>query len=94
MSRVAKAPVVIPAGVDVKIDGQVITIKGKNGELTRTLNNAVEVNHVDNALTFGPRTGYVDGWAQAGTARALLNSMVVGVTEGFTKKLQLVGVGY
>lgn len=94
MSRVAKAPVVIPAGVDVKIDGQVITIKGKNGELTRTLNKAVEVKHADNALTFGPRDGFVDGWAQAGTARALLNSMVVGVTEGFTKKLQLVGVGY
>lgn len=51
MSRVAKAPVVIPAGVDVKINGQVITIKGKNGELTRTLNDAVAVNHADNALT-------------------------------------------
>ncbi|EJH0948673.1 50S ribosomal protein L6 [Salmonella enterica] len=94
MSRVAKAPVVVPAGVDVKINGQVITIKGKNGELTRTLNDAVEVKHADNALTFGPRDGYADGWAQAGTARALLNSMVIGVTEGFTKKLQLVGVGY
>ena len=85
MSRVAKAPVVVPAGVDVKINGQVITIKGKNGELTRTLNDAVEVKHADNTLTFGPRDGY---------ARALLNSMVIGVTEGFTKKLQLVGVGY
>lgn len=53
MSRVAKAPVVVPAGVDVKINGQVITIKGKNGELTRTLNDAVEVTHADNALTFG-----------------------------------------
>ena len=84
MSRVAKAPVVVPAGVDVKINGQVITIKGKNGELTRTLNDAVEVKHADNTLTFGPRDGYADGWAQAGT----------GVTEGFTKKLQLVGVGY
>ena len=94
MSRVAKAPVVVPAGVDVKINGQVITIKGKNGELTRTLNDAVEVKHADNTLTFGPRDGYADGWAQAGTARALLNSMVIGVTEGFTKKLQLVGVGY
>ena len=94
MSRVAKAPVVIPDGVDVKIDGQVITIKGTTAELTRTLNNVVEVKHADNALTFGPRDGFVDGWAQAGNARALLNSMVVGVTEGFTKKLQLVGVGY
>ncbi|MCX0498212.1 MULTISPECIES: 50S ribosomal protein L6 [Erwiniaceae] len=94
MSRVAKAPVVIPAGVEVKLDGQVISIKGKNGELTRTLNSAVEVKHVDNSLTFAPREGFTDGWAQAGTSRALLNGMVIGVTEGFSKKLQLVGVGY
>lgn len=94
MSRVAKAPVVIPAGVEVKLNGQVISIKGKNGELTRTVNAAVEVKHADNTLTFAPREGFVDGWAQAGTSRALLNSMVIGVTEGFSKKLQLVGVGY
>lgn len=94
MSRVAKAPVVIPAGVKVKLDGQVISIKGKNGELTRKLNKAVEVKHANNTLTFAPREGFVDGWAQTGTSRALLNAMVIGVTEGFTKKLQLVGVGY
>ena len=94
MSRVAKAPVVVPAGVDVKINGQEVSIKGKNGELSRTINKAVEVKHADNALTFAPREGFADAWAQAGTARALLNSMVIGVTEGFTKKLQLVGVGY
>ncbi|MCE1635750.1 50S ribosomal protein L6, partial [Enterobacter hormaechei] len=58
MSRVAKAPVVIPAGVEVKLDGQVISIKGKNGELSRTIHNAVEVNHADNQLTFAPREGF------------------------------------
>ncbi|MBP2195417.1 MULTISPECIES: 50S ribosomal protein L6 [Pantoea] len=94
MSRVAKAPVVVPAGVEVKLNGQEVSIKGKNGELTRTINQAVEVKQADNTLTFAPREGYADGWAQAGTARALLNGMVIGVTEGFTKKLQLVGVGY
>ncbi|KGT86598.1 50S ribosomal protein L6 [Pantoea sp. JGM49] len=94
MSRVAKAPVVVPAGVEVKLNGQEVSIKGKNGELTRTINSAVEVKHADNALTFAPREGFSDAWAQAGTARALLNGMVIGVTEGFTKKLQLVGVGY
>ncbi|MCD3105319.1 50S ribosomal protein L6, partial [Salmonella enterica subsp. enterica serovar Enteritidis] len=72
MSRVAKAPVVVPAGVDVKINGQVITIKGKNGELTRTLNDAVEVKHADNALTFGQRDGYADGWAMAGGSPATI----------------------
>ena len=94
MSRVAKAPVVIPAGVEVKINDQVITIKGKNGELTRSINNAVVLNQENGAIVFGPREGAADGWAQAGTARALINSMVIGVTEGFIKKLQLVGVGY
>ncbi|MFP1592299.1 50S ribosomal protein L6 [Escherichia coli] len=94
MSRVAKAPVVVPAGVDVKINGQVITIKGKNGELTRTLNDAVEVKHADNTLpsvrvmvtqTVGQQVVLCYAWS---------NSMVIGVTEGFTKKLQLVGVGH
>ena len=94
MSRVAKAPVVIPAGVEVKLNGQVISIKGKNGELTRTINDAVVVTHAENALTFAPREGFANAWALAGTTRALLNSMVIGVTEGFSKKLQLVGVGY
>ncbi|WP_074012271.1 50S ribosomal protein L6 [Candidatus Sodalis sp. SoCistrobi] len=94
MSRVAKAPVVIPAGVEVKLNGQVISIKGKNGELTRTIHEAVDVQHADNQLSFAPREGHVNGWALAGTTRALLNGMVIGVTDGFTKKLQLVGVGY
>ncbi|MBE5215959.1 50S ribosomal protein L6 [Pectobacterium sp. A535-S3-A17] len=94
MSRVAKAPVVIPAGVEVKLNGQDVSIKGKNGELSRKIHDSVEVKQADNALTFAPREGFVDGWAQAGTTRALLNAMVIGVTEGFTKKLQLVGVGY
>ena len=80
MSRVAKAPVVVPAGVDVKINGQVITIKGKNGELTRTLNDVDAAKHADHNLTFGPRDAYEDGWAQAGPARALLHSMATGRT--------------
>lgn len=94
MSRVAKAPVNIPAGVEVKLNGQLLTVKGKNGELSRTIHNAVEVKSEDNQLKFSPREGVVNANAQAGTARALVNSMVIGVTEGFTKKLRLVGVGY
>lgn len=94
MSRVAKAPILIPGGVEVKFDGQVISIKGKNGSLVRTIHNDVNVTHKENMLTFTPREGAPDGWMQAGTARALINSMVIGVTEGFIRKLQLVGVGY
>ena len=94
MSRVAKAPVNIPAGVEVKLDGQLLTVKGKNGELSRTIHNSVEVKQDNGQFTFTPREGFVGANAQSGTARALVNAMVIGVTEGFTKKLQLVGVGY
>ncbi|WP_439148444.1 50S ribosomal protein L6 [Vibrio sp.] len=94
MSRVAKAPVAIPAGVEVKLNGQEVTVKGSKGELTRVLNNAVVIAQEENNLTFGPKEGVANAWAQAGTARALVNNMVVGVTEGFTKKLTLKGVGY
>jgi large subunit ribosomal protein L6 len=94
MSRVAKAPVAIPAGVEVKLNGQEITVKGAKGELSRVLNNAVVIAQEDNNLTFGPKEGVANAWAQAGTARALVNNMVMGVTEGFTKKLTLKGVGY
>ncbi len=94
MSRVAKAPVNIPAGVEVKLNGQLLTVKGKNGELSREIHNAVEVKQDAQVLTFAPRDGVANADAQAGTARALVNAMVIGVTEGFTKTLKLVGVGY
>ncbi|PSW04808.1 50S ribosomal protein L6 [Photobacterium lipolyticum] len=94
MSRVAKAPVVIPAGVEFKLNGQEVTVKGPKGELVRTFNQAVVFSQEENTITFGPREGVANAWAQAGTARALVNNMVVGVTEGFTKKLTLKGVGY
>jgi large subunit ribosomal protein L6 len=94
MSRVAKAPVVLLAGVEVKLNGQEITVKGPKGESTLIANKAVVLTQEENTITFGPREGFDKAWAQAGTARALVNNMVVGVTEGFTKKLTLKGVGY
>ncbi|MDN4503976.1 50S ribosomal protein L6 [Alteromonadaceae bacterium BrNp21-10] len=94
MSRVAKAPVTIPSGVEISIAGQEVTVKGKNGSLSRVFNDAVEVAKDDTSLTTLPREGAVNGWAQAGTARSILNAMVVGVSEGFEKKLTLLGVGY
>ncbi|ATC93115.1 50S ribosomal protein L6 [Pseudoalteromonas tunicata] len=94
MSRVAKAPINVPAGVEVTLNGQDIKIKGKNGELSRTINAAVEVFVNDNVITTLPREGVANAWAQAGTARALINNMVIGVDAGYERKLQLVGVGY
>lgn len=94
MSRVAKKPVVLPAGVEVKLDGAAVSIKGKNGQLSLDVHPSVSVAQADNALTFEPRDGSKQANALAGTTRALVNNMVVGVSEGFTKTLQLQGVGY
>jgi len=94
MSRVAKAPVTIPSGVEISLDNQLVTVKSSKATLTHNLNDSVVVAQQDSQLTFAPKEGAADGWAQAGTARALLNNMIKGVTEGFEKKLQLIGVGY
>jgi large subunit ribosomal protein L6 len=94
MSRVAKALVAIPAGVEVSLNGQELTVKGSKGTLTRVFNDAAVITIEDNAVKFGPKEGSADGWAQAGTARALVNNMVKGATVGFERKLTLVGVGY
>jgi large subunit ribosomal protein L6 len=94
MSRVAKNPVQLPSGVDVSIDGQSITVKGSKGQLVHDVHTAVEVLKNDNVLTFGPRSSDSGANALAGTTRALINNMVTGVSQGFEKKLQLIGVGY
>lgn len=94
MSRVAKAPIAIPAGVEVTLNGQEVTIKGAKGSLSRVVNEAVEVVKEDNVIRTVPREGVANATAQAGTARALLQNMVVGVAQGYERKLQLVGVGY
>lgn len=94
MSRVAKAPVTLPSGVTVTLNGQNVTVKGKIGELTINVNAAVEVVVDGSVLRTNPRDGFEGANAQAGTARALLNNLVVGVSEGYTRKLELVGVGY
>ena len=92
MSRVAKAPVAVAKGVDVKIDGQHVTVKGSKGTLELDVHPSVSVSLQDGVLSVVPAND--SGWAMAGTMRALLGNMVHGVSEGFQKKLQLVGVGY
>ena len=92
MSRVAKAPIAVASGLDVKINGQHVTIKGGKGQLELDVHESVEVSLEDGALSVKPVNDA--SWAMAGTMRALLNNMVVGASEGFQKKLQLVGVGY
>jgi large subunit ribosomal protein L6 len=92
MSRVANNPVQIPAGVDVRLDGGLLVVKGRNGELSMKLDSTVEVGRSEGALTFAPRGRTAS--AMAGTTRALVNNMVTGVSIGFQRRLTLVGVGY
>ncbi|OEY66558.1 50S ribosomal protein L6 [Marinobacter sp. X15-166B] len=94
MSRIANDPVVLPTGVEVKLNGQEINVKGSKGALQFTVHQAVEVKQEDNILHFAARDGAKQSRALAGTTRALVNNMVTGVSAGFERKLQLVGVGY
>lgn len=94
MSRVAKNPVTVPAGVEVKFGTDTLSIKGKNGELFFPLSKDVIIELVDGQLTFVAANDTKQANAMSGTARALISNIVKGVTEGFEKKLQLIGVGY
>lgn len=92
MSRVAKKPVSLPSGVEVKIDGRGLSVKGRKGTLELTLHDGVEVEQGDNVLKFSASNK--EAVAMSGTTRALVNNMVVGVTDGYEKRLLLNGVGY
>ena len=94
MSRIAKAPVELPSGVEFSQSGNVVTMKGSKGSLTLELNSEVELTQEDNALLISPRSGSRFSTAIAGTMRSLLANMAKGVSEGFERKLELVGVGY
>ena len=94
MSRVASNPIKVPNGVEIALDGQNVSVKGSKGKLELVLHSDVEIKHEDNQLTFAARTSAKTSIAMSGTSRALVNNMVVGVSEGFEKKLQLNGVGY
>ncbi len=93
MSRVAKNPVPIPQGVEVSFAGGAISIKGPLGTLSRPLHPSVSVESKDGAVHCAATAG-PNGKAMSGTMRALVNNMVIGVTKGFERKLNLVGVGY
>lgn len=94
MSRVAKNPVTVPTGVEVKVETNQLTVKGKKDSLTLPLTGAVKVELKDGQLTFAAADESKHAAAMSGTVRALVANMVKGVSEGFEKKLTLIGVGY
>ncbi len=94
MSRVANNPVLIPAGVEVMLSGESVGVKGVKGSLTLALHPLVQVMQEEKALNFTPKGKEKQAEALAGTMRALVNNMVQGVSRGFERRLQLVGIGY
>jgi large subunit ribosomal protein L6 len=94
MSRVAKCPIKMPAGVSITVDGQEVSIKGGKGLLSCLLHPLVSIHYDSNEICLSPKDLNPSSDMQAATARAVLNNFVVGVSEGFVIKLILVGVGY
>ena len=92
MSRVAKNPVEVPSGVTVTMNAQQLTVKGGKGTLDLNIDSNIEVKQEGNVLTFSAKND--TSWSMAGTTRALVNNMVQGVSKGWDKKLELLGVGY
>ncbi len=94
MSRVAKKPIPLPTGVEVRLDGRQVAVKGAKGAAEMELHELVTITQQDSELQLAPTRASKKAVALAGTMRALVNNMVVGVSEGFERKLELRGVGY
>jgi large subunit ribosomal protein L6 len=94
MSRIGKAPITVPSGVEVKMSGASVTVKGPKGTLTRDLVGGISVRQEENTLLVERPNDERQSRSLHGLSRALVNNMVVGVTDGFTKELEIVGVGY
>ena len=98
MSRIAKSPITVPEGVDISQSEGTLSVKGKLGEMTMHVNSSVVITNTDNVLTFSTsevsKKEEKGAWAQAGTVRANTANLIKGVTEGWEKKLTLIGVAY
>ncbi|MBP6458769.1 MAG: 50S ribosomal protein L6 [Crocinitomicaceae bacterium] len=94
MSRIGKSPITIPSGVEVKVDGNVVSVKGSKGTLTQEFDSCVGVTIEDNVITFSRESDAPQHRAKHGLYRALVNNMIVGVSEGYKKAMEVIGVGY
>ncbi|MFN5415942.1 MAG: 50S ribosomal protein L6 [Flavobacteriia bacterium] len=94
MSRIGKSPVTIPSGVEVKMDGNIVSVKGPKGTLTQDIDSCVSLEIEGNTITFSRESDAPAHRAKHGLYRSLINNMCVGVSEGFKKELEVIGVGY
>ncbi len=94
MSRIGRMPIAVPAGVDVKIDGNIVTVKGPKGTLTRTVNENISVALEDGVITVTRPNDQKENRSLHGLNRTLIANMITGVSEGFKKELEINGIGY
>ena len=94
MSRIGRLPITVPAGVEVKVDGNVVSVKGAKGELTHTVASPIQVALDESTLTVSRPNDERESRSLHGLTRTLINNMIVGVTEGYKKNLEIVGTGY
>jgi large subunit ribosomal protein L6 len=94
MSRIGKAPINVPSGVDINVDGQTVTVKGPKGELTQDIPAPITVSVEEGTITVNRPDDHRDHRSLHGLSRSLVNNMVVGVTEGYVQKMEIFGVGY
>ncbi|MCH1479019.1 MAG: 50S ribosomal protein L6 [Crocinitomicaceae bacterium] len=94
MSRIGNAPITVPEGVEISQANGVVTVKGKKGELSQEMDEAITMKVEDNTITFSRSTNAPEHRSKHGLYRALLNNMIIGVSEGWKKELQVIGVGY
>ena len=94
MSRIGQAPIAVPTGVDVTVTGSLVAVKGKLGELTQEISGGITVKMEDNIITFDRPSDTKEHKAKHGLYRALVNNMIIGVSEGYSHTLELIGVGY
>lgn len=94
MSRIGKNPITIPSGVEVKMDGNVVSVKGPKGTLTQDIDSCVTLSFEDGVITFSRESDAPAHRAKHGLYRALINNMIIGVSEGYKKEMEVIGVGY
>ena len=94
MSRIGRKPVVVPAGVEVAVNGNIVTVKGPKGQLEQEISKNLTVEVKEGEVVVTRPTDNREDRAQHGLARTLINNMIIGVTQGFEKKMELIGVGY
>ena len=94
MSRIGRLPITVPAGVEVKVDGNVVSVKGTKGELTHAVASPIQVALDESTLTVSRPNDERESRSLHGLTRTLINNMIVGVTEGYKKNLEIVGTGY